>query len=698
MINYEIKSQLAKLLATEDLVVENRNVETASFNVETRVLTLPKWQRASEGLYDMLVGHEVGHALYTPNEEWEKQTKAPQSFLNITEDARIEKLMKRRYPGLSKSFFKGYQELANNDFFEVVDKDISKMSFADRANLYFKIGKFVTIPFHNETEYSIIDMMHDSETFADAILAAEEMYKYCKEQSYQDENPDQTSSTTGTGNVEGDNKSGETSDGDSSEEGDDGESEGENNNQSVEGSTDSSESGQAPETETFTDDMFSEGMKELNSESGNDSNYFEIPKILMDKVVVSNEEIHKIIDQHWKIFDSFDDNPFEYHDNKFNEFRRTSQKEVNYLVKEFECKKAADAYSRTSVSKTGVLDCSKLHTYKYNEDLFKRVSIVPDGKNHGLIFYFDWSGSMCEYLLETVKQLLNLVMFCKKVSIPFEVYTFTTAYQSRDEREDKVEERIVGEFHINRDFNLVQILTDKVSSKEFINQMRNIWRISSYYSRTYYRCDYTPPIEMSLGGTPLNEALVMFHQIIPQFKKSNGLQKVQCVILTDGEANVLPVNYNYSYNNEEVITSSYYSYGYHSYLRNRKTGRTYNIPHEYHKFTEVILRDLRDTFTNTNFIGIRVCGGAGSLSAFVRKYQDLNPTDTKKMKKNKYFDIEKSGYNSYFGIVSTILSNDTEFDVEEGATKAKIKSAFIKNLKSKSLNKEVLNRFIDLVC
>ena len=68
------------------------------------------------------------------------------------------------------------------------------------------------------------------------------------------------------------------------------------------------------------------------------------------------------------------------------------------------------------------------------------------------------------------------------------------------------------------------------------------------------------------------------------------------------------------------------------------------------------------------------------------------------MKKNKYFDIEKSGYHSYFGIVSTILSNDTEFDVEEGATKAKIKSAFIKNLKSKSLNKEVLNRFIDLVC
>ena len=46
MIRHEIKSQLAKLLATEDLVVENKYVETAQFNVHTRVLTLPVWERA----------------------------------------------------------------------------------------------------------------------------------------------------------------------------------------------------------------------------------------------------------------------------------------------------------------------------------------------------------------------------------------------------------------------------------------------------------------------------------------------------------------------------------------------------------------------------------------------------------------------------------------------------------------------------
>jgi hypothetical protein len=43
-VSHEIKSQLAKLLATEDLVVEHKKVSTACFNVHTRVLTLPLWE------------------------------------------------------------------------------------------------------------------------------------------------------------------------------------------------------------------------------------------------------------------------------------------------------------------------------------------------------------------------------------------------------------------------------------------------------------------------------------------------------------------------------------------------------------------------------------------------------------------------------------------------------------------------------
>ena len=61
------KSLLAKLMATENLIVEQRNVATASFDVQSRVLTVPTLDKNISGfLYDLFMGHEVGHALYTP--------------------------------------------------------------------------------------------------------------------------------------------------------------------------------------------------------------------------------------------------------------------------------------------------------------------------------------------------------------------------------------------------------------------------------------------------------------------------------------------------------------------------------------------------------------------------------------------------------------------------------------------------------
>ena len=60
--------------------------------------------------------------------------------------------------------------------------------------------------------------------------------------------------------------------------------------------------------------------------------------------------------------------------------------------------------------------------------MFKKVTILPDGKNHGLIFVLDWSGSMSSVMLDTMKQLFNLIWFCRKVSIPFDVFAFTNEY------------------------------------------------------------------------------------------------------------------------------------------------------------------------------------------------------------------------------------------------------------------------------
>ncbi len=106
---HEIKGNLARLLATENLVVEHRkDAQTASFDVEKRVLTLPNWELASNTVYDLLVAHEVGHALFTPNIDWSLDHDVPKDYVNVCEDVRIEKLMKRKYGGLHKTFSRGY--------------------------------------------------------------------------------------------------------------------------------------------------------------------------------------------------------------------------------------------------------------------------------------------------------------------------------------------------------------------------------------------------------------------------------------------------------------------------------------------------------------------------------------------------------------------------------------------------------------
>lgn len=178
--NHEIHGNLARLLSTENLNIEHSNVDTACFNVETRTLTLPIWEKASDIVYQLLLSHESAHAIYTPNQDWTELTSVPMQFLNVTEDVRIEKLMKRRYPGLKKTFFGGYKELHEEDFFAISGEDISKYNLADRINLYFKIGNFIGIDFDDE-EKVILDEIGAAETFIDAVRCAEKLYEYCKD-------------------------------------------------------------------------------------------------------------------------------------------------------------------------------------------------------------------------------------------------------------------------------------------------------------------------------------------------------------------------------------------------------------------------------------------------------------------------------------------------------------------------------------
>ena len=696
-VQQEIKSQLAKLLATEDIIVEHKKVEQASFNPWTRVLVLPLWEKASNDVYDMMVGHEVGHALFTPTDEWWKEKNISKSCVNVVEDARIEKLMKRKYMGIAKSFYRGYNELQEQDYFEINGRDLSTYGLIDRVNLYFKIGSQLDVVF-SAAEKQIVSLIKNAETFEDTLSAAEALHTFCQqEQQESKENKEKAQQDflkdlKDSGDLDVDS----TPDSEPPISDLDGSSSMEDRSSALDSTSGMDDFDPIVETARALENNI---QNQLINPHGDENVYIEIPDVNLDNIVVSNQRVHEEIDTSFseqsseiesrigRLIDLYEDA-----DQEFYKFKRDAQKEVSYLVKEFECKKAASAYARSAISRTGVLDTTKLQTYRFNEDIFKRVTVLPDGKNHGLVFILDWSGSMQHLLTDAIKQLYNLIWFCRKTSIPFEVYAFTNEWDSREVPKIKYE-KIEGVFKIDDHFNLMNILTSRVNAKTLEKQMINIWRLSLSFRKQMY---YTYPHRLILSGTPLNESLICLHKILPQFQKNNKLEKVQCIILTDGEADILPYHVMVQRNWESNPYLGCRKINPNKCLvRDRKLGKTYKFGWYWHTFTDVILQNLKDRFPFTNFIGIRVLVPRDAKS-FIRMYGN-DQVVQRDWRKSRSFNIRNSGYDAYFGLSSTILSQDTEFYVDDDATKAEIKRAFVKSLKTKKLNKKVLGEFIELV-
>lgn len=737
-VNHEVKGQLAKLLATENLVIEHKKVPTASFDVLNRVLTLPIWDRASGVVYDLLVGHEVGHALYTPNEDWRDKVPAnvPKDYVNVVEDARIEKLMKRKFPGLARTFYNGYSELNRDDFFGIADEDLTKMTLIDRINLHFKAGAHACIPFIEEEQH-FVEMIEGVETFDEVLRICELLVEYTKEKAQHvisdlDITPNQQGSgqpSQGENNqsvTQGEHQNSDTEKSETS--GNQGSMQEEQSNQSQTPQSESSGGKSGSENKSENEDQttsktqknFDDKTKNLTGYNPCETYYVERPELKIDQIVVPCDKLTEYISKSFKdlethsSYSSYSSSSiFSECDKEYKKYRSDSQKEVNYLVKEFEMRKSADAYQRMSTARTGMLDTKMLHTYKYNDDIFRKISVVPDGKNHGLIFVLDWSGSMTDYLLDTVKQLLNLVWFCKKVQIPFEVYGFTQEWSNRyidphfQPREHY--KRKHGVIDVYRTFSMLNFVSSKVNNRMFDVAMQNLWRLA-YREDRGCSSSFSVPAGLDLSGTPLNESIMALHQIIPNFKNKNKLQKVNVVILTDGEANninyIVDLKQKYGSNaTRSGLGTNYISTD--TALRDRKIGHVYRNfqPGTWNSgVTTILLENLKDNFPEVNIIGFRIAGG----SSFSYVYREYYNESSKKLstyeevmkiwRKEKCYELNGLGYDALYFISSNNLSaSNATMTVDEDSDTADIGKAFRTMLKNKATNKKLLTSFASLV-
>ena len=730
-------------MAAEDINVEySDKAVTASFDTESRTLRMPVFKDISDDSTDLFLGHEVGHALYTPQGEIHKVLEKGgtyKNFVNIVEDARIEKMIQNKFPGLRRCFFGGYNELMERDFFGTNGQDINDYNFIDRLNIHFKAGVRAGVDFSAE-ESIFVNRMENLRSWEDTIALSDDLYEYCKareeepltdktsdfqESAESDESEPEDSQTDSDGSGEdtkeedssqGQDDSGEETDDDAesdseSDTDDNRESDSESDTGGVEGDGTSADngtstsgkkgtdSGSADELTSKTQESFDSKLEDL-VDTESIRTYYNIPNVDLDKVIVPMSEVHQNIDKGLRDKDALD--LLELASKKFKEFSNEQKSIISYLIKEFEMRKSADEHKRTKVARTGILNPNKLHAFKFSEDIFLRNSVVSDGKNHGFVMFVDWSGSMISQMADTIDQLMMLALFCKKAQIPFDVYAFTTAYGFEKRNScggfyqfDDLKE---GDLGIIDNFNLLHLISSTLKTSAFNRSMTYVSYLRHMFA---YHTSYNSEIsweligDFMLGGTPLNEAIITAMSIVPQFQKNNNVQIVNTIFLTDGQGQ----NKQHRY---EADTACFHDPRYdrnsESVIVDPVTKKHYNS-----RVTDKILLEILKDRTGTTLAGFFI--STSNKKSFSTDCWHMNvPYDQisrlwDSMKANGFCVVETNGYDEYYILASKNLriENNGLAGIKSDMTKGKMKNAFIKAQQGKIANKKMLSKFAELV-
>ena len=713
----------ARLLATENLSVQRAPTRTASFDVKSRVLTLPLWKDMTPEIEDMLVGHEVGHALYTTEEYFDpiKENPKMMSYLNVLEDVRIEKLIKRKYPGLRKRMNEGYKQLNDRDFFGVKQvQNLDTLLLIDKINLYFKAGFSCGVEFTSE-EKQFANRAERTETVKEVIELADEIWAYSKQQLEEKKKQALQNATPEDLEDLQEDKEGEFDDSDIDF--DDFEETDEEQDQDLKPSKQKSsgeekkEEHESPSTgdqelESKTEKAFSDKLEDLADESTEylyhefDTDFFKDPVIGYRTVLSETKPV-------WvSSNDTEEDRKHIAQTNAdYEKFKTETTSAVNYLVKEFEMRKSAALYKRAAISKSGSLDMKRIWSYKLQDDLFKRVTVLPQGKNHGMLFLLDWSGSMDGVLEDTLKQVINLAMFCNRIQIPYRVLAFSSQYNDRrypsDAERIKNRDWIVaknarneGKSILNNasnNFNLIELFSNKMTTSEFHSMAKRVIDRRFQWNEGY-----------NTGGTPLNEALVWMYLNIDKYIKQNAIEKLTLITLTDGEGAAL-------YSSKGDFSEQRYKYDSNGkpqkvkqkhFIRDDFTQKTYELSRYSGLQTETYLRMIKDRH-NITVVGFYICRNArrdlhqalnANLPAFNGSVDSQIESWRKDFRDKGFASIKNTGRDDLFLVPQTATKIvEGALDVKADANAKVIARDFSKFLNVKKTSRVLLNQFVGYV-
>ena len=721
------KSTLAKLLAKEDITVQYGNYHTAWFDIKDRILGLPQWKDMGNDVTDLLIGHEVGHALFTPFEGWhdspEKLEGCPRSYINVIEDARIERHIKQQYAGLIGPMKRGYKKLFDDSFFGEAITNWDEVKLIDKINLRAKVGNLIDVPF-NDAELVFYNRAMTTQTFGEVTDLVRDILAYTKENtpeliqqpqpqpSAEDLGGEENSEEQETGPSghddydkpeESEQEEGKGAEG--NDEGGDSESNNSGDKKTENDVNDEAESKGNVENQediSATDEAFRRKEHTLldRDERGNQTAVANEPrKDIRDRMVVEYAELAADRISHGEI------KQYEHRKDEFRMYMNDVKRNVNYAVREFEMRKAAFRYSRAQTAKTGSIDVNRLWSYKTNEDIFSRVTKLADAKNHGMMMLIDYSGSMCGTMGQVMDQLLHLVTFCKTVNIPFDVYGFTSSntnlgrdvygYDNESYAGPLSKEGEIGHCGLS----LPQIVSSSLKKGDYENAMFHIW-LRKELSVSSYSYDERMILSKfeQYGSTPLNEALVNTHRLIKTFKQRNAVDKMNLVVISDGDANRVSVC-----KSKEVDYVNTDSYG--------KTiinidGKKVQMEDRGRGGTKSLLENIQKRY-GVKTLGFFIADGSSNFwykisdakvdgDGYGMYEADERKPYSRQFNKHKCVTFQDTlGYNEFYIVKNGkfLETEDDGFAPEEDATKGQITSQFKKYSKSKKNNKTLLTNF-----
>ena len=733
----QTSSLLPKLLAKENITIQHGNYSTAWFDIKNRVLGLPMWKDMGKDVNDLFIGHEVGHALETPFEGWHDSTETlkgcPRSYLNVIEDARIERKIQSRYPGLIACFNRGYSKLLENGFFGEMDSvDYDTVKLIDKINLKTKLGTRIEVPFSDE-EVVFYNRAMTTQTFEEVVELVKDILAFTKENTPELINqPQPQPEESGEGSPE---EQDPTQSGHDDYEKEEGNTE---DSPSEEGNTEDSPSETSYEVPSEIEEQLEKLLKELKEQkdaeieaeldealsgvtsngaanqdedisvtdeiyrskeeslldvddSGTQPIYAdEINKEILDLAVIPYAKLKAARDEYQLLRPNGDPSVTREGFAKQMKLLKTN---ASFAVREFEMRKSAYQNTRATTAKTGTIDVNKLWSYKTSEDIFLQSTKLANAKNHGMMLLIDLSGSMSGSMSYVMDQVMHLIVFCKTTNIPFEVYGFTSTNPDLDY---KAENLLYTNGHLDMDgLSMPLLCSSSLKKADYLDAMYSLYARTKCTHWTYDRHN----LYEDWGSTPLNQALVVSHALIKKFKMKHQIEKMNFITFTDGDANRLTVaqRSNELTDDNRVDTTR-------DKIAIKIDGKIVNCSSRSgRRLTTALLLNMAKRY-NTNNLGFFMAESSSDwrnrlyimADALLQNSDDTRKDANQQYRQNKcatYNDV--LGYNEYYLVKGgkNLETQEDEFSTEEDASNTSIRNAFKKYAKSKKLNKVLMTKF-----